>query len=101
MSIGFLVHMLLHVVVPVATAWLFFRPKFRQATWYLLAGILIDVDHLLVRPILDPNRCSVGFHLLHQYWLVPVYVLLALLPKTRLIGIGLVLHIILDWIDCH
>ncbi|WP_225986685.1 DUF6122 family protein [Rufibacter sp. LB8] len=63
--------------------------------------MLIDLDHLLADPIVDPNRCSVGFHLLQQYWLVPVYVVLAIVPKTRLIGLGLVIHILLDWLDCY
>lgn len=66
----------------------------------MLAGWLIDVDHLLVRPILDPERCSVGFHLLHSYWIIPLYLLLTIIPKTRLIGLGLVIHIVLDYIEC-
>ncbi|WP_255593817.1 DUF6122 family protein [Pontibacter sp. HSC-14F20] len=93
--------MLLHIAVPLAVAALFYREQFTRASLLILAGLIIDADHLLVRPILDPMRCSVGFHLLHQYWLIPVYVLLALIPKTRLVGIGLVIHIALDWMHCH
>lgn len=100
MSLSFLFHMFLHVAVPVAVAWLFFRQDFRRAALIMVAANLIDIDHLLADPIVDPNRCSVGFHLLHQYWIIPVYVLLALIPKTRLIGLGLVIHIVLDYIDC-
>lgn len=92
--------MFLHVAVPVAVAWLFFRQEFKRATLLMVAANLIDIDHLLADPILDPDRCSVGFHLLHQYWEIPIYVLLTLVPKTRLIGIGLVIHIVLDYIDC-
>lgn len=92
--------MVLHVAVPVAIAWFFYRPEFRRATVLLLAGILIDLDHLLATPVVDSNRCSVGYHLLHQYWLIPVYVLLAVIPRTRLVGIGLVVHIVLDYIYC-
>lgn len=65
MSGAFLLHMVLHVLVPVAIAWLFYRPVFKRATLLLLAGTLIDLDHLLANPIVDPNRCSVGYHLLH------------------------------------
>jgi hypothetical protein len=100
MSVGFLFHMFLHVAVPVAVAWLFFRQDFRWAVLIMVAANLIDLDHLLADPIVDSDRCSVGFHLLHQYWLIPVYVLLALIPKARLIGLGLVIHIGLDYIDC-
>ncbi|ALJ01003.1 DUF6122 family protein [Rufibacter tibetensis] len=100
MSSAFLLHMVLHVVVPVAIAWVFYRSIFKRASLLLLAGILIDLDHLLANPIVDPNRCSVGYHLLHQYWLIPVYGLLVIFPRTRLVGIGLGIHIVLDYIDC-
>ncbi len=66
----------------------------------MLSGILIDIDHLAANPIVDPDRCSVGYHLLHSFWLIPVYVALALYPKTRLVGFGLVIHIILDTAEC-
>ncbi|GGF80210.1 hypothetical protein GCM10011375_39100 [Hymenobacter qilianensis] len=73
MSGAFLLHMVLPVVVPMAIAWLFYQSLFKRATLLLLAGILLDLDHLLANPIVDPNRCSVGYQLLHQYWLIPVY----------------------------
>ncbi|MFB9864899.1 DUF6122 family protein [Rufibacter immobilis] len=92
--------MVLHLVVPVVIAWLLFRPIFKKAALLMLAGNLLDLDHLLANPIIDPNRCSVGYHMLHQYWLIPLYVFLAVFSKTRLIGIGLVVHIILDYTDC-
>lgn len=101
MTLSFALHMFLHVAVPLAVAALFYKESFTRASLLMLAGIAIDVDHLLVRPILDPDRCSVGFHLLHQYWIFPLYVVLALIPKTRLVGLGLVIHIILDWLDCY
>lgn len=97
---AFIFHMLLHIAGPFIIAALFFRKNFLRAGLLILAGILIDVDHLLANPILDPNRCSVGFHLLHSYWLLPLYVILALVPKTRLVGIGLVFHIVIDWLEC-
>jgi hypothetical protein len=31
---------------------------------------------------------------------IAVYVGLAAIPKTRLIGLGLVIHMALDWLDC-
>lgn len=100
LSPPFLLHIFLHVAVPLVVAALFFRKDFRHAALIMLAGILIDLDHLLASPIVDPDRCSVGYHLLHSYWLIPVYVALALYPKTRLIGLGLVIHIILDTAEC-
>ena len=96
----FLLHMFLHIAVPFAMAAIFFRKNFWRAAWIMLAGILIDLDHLAASPIVDPDRCSVGYHLLHSFWLIPVYTALALYPKTRLIGLGLMIHIILDTAEC-
>lgn len=100
MSLGFLWHLLLHLAVPVAIAWLFFRSDFKRAALIMFSAILIDLDHLLADPIVDPNRCSVGFHPLHSYWILPLYMLLCFFPRTRLIGLGLVIHIALDWLEC-
>lgn len=100
MSLGFLWHLVLHLAVPVAVAWLFFRSDFKRAALVMFSTMLIDLDHLLADPIVDPNRCSVGFHPLHSYWILPLYVLLCFFPKTRLIGLGLVIHIALDWLEC-
>ncbi|SHG58712.1 hypothetical protein SAMN04488522_106168 [Pedobacter caeni] len=66
----------------------------------MMATMVVDLDHLLAVPIYDPNRCSIGFHPLHSYYAIGVYVILLFFPKTRLVGIGLVIHMILDYIDC-
>jgi len=65
------------------------------------ATMLVDLDHLLANPIYDPNRCSIGFHPLHTTFPVIVYMLLTLSSKTRLVGLGLVIHMALDYIDCY
>ncbi|SIT77265.1 DUF6122 family protein [Pontibacter indicus] len=101
MTLSFAIHIILHMLVPILVAALFYREQLRFASLMMLAGWLIDFDHLLVTPIIDQDRCSIGFHLLHRYWLVPIYTILALIPKTRLIGLGLLIHIVLDWIDCY
>lgn len=66
----------------------------------MVATMAVDLDHLLAVPVYDPNRCSIGFHPLHSYYAIGVYVILLFFPKTRLVGIGLVIHMILDYIDC-
>lgn len=63
--------------------------------------MLIDIDHLLAVPIFDPYRCSINFHPLHTYWAFGVYVILLFFRKTRLVGIGLTLHLVTDFIDCY
>lgn len=82
----------------VAVAW-------RQKQWLkpycvLMATMLVDLDHLLANPIYDPNRCSIGFHPLHHPIVFVVYIGLAIYPKTRLVGVGLLIHMMLDGIDC-
>ena len=67
----------------------------------MMATMLVDLDHLLATPIYDPARCSIGFHPLHTLAPVVAYCLLCALPKTRYIGIGLVIHMLLDSLDCQ
>ncbi len=67
----------------------------------MMAGMLIDIDHLLADPIYDPTRCSIGFHPLHTSIPIVLYVLALAHPKTRLLAIGLCIHIALDSIDCQ
>lgn len=66
----------------------------------MVLGLLIDLDHLLATPIFSNNRCSINFHPLHTYYAIVVYILLLIPNRTRLIGIGLVIHIIADYTDC-
>lgn len=65
-----------------------------------LATMLVDLDHLLATPIFDPNRCSIGFHPLHSYWAIFIYIIGLGWSKTRLVSIGLLLHMFIDWQDC-
>lgn len=100
MSVGPIVHVLLHVLVPLAVALVFFRSRWRHALLLMLCGWLIDVDHLLAEPVYSPNRCSIGFHPLHTAPAIAGYGALLLVPQTRLLGLGLVIHIGLDAADC-
>jgi hypothetical protein len=66
----------------------------------MMVAMIIDLDHLFADPIFDPNRCGINFHLLHSFPAIAVYGLFAVIPKTRLFGLGLVIHIMLDGLDC-
>ena len=96
-----LVHYTLHLLVPGLIAFIFFRNQWKKAWLIMLATMLIDVDHLLATPIFDPNRCSIGFHPLHTYWATAVYLVLFFFKKTRIIAVGLLFHILTDFIDCQ
>ena len=60
----------------------------------------VDFDHFLADPIYDPNRCGIGFHPLHSYGAIGAYLLMIAIPKIRMVGIGLVIHMALDKLDC-
>ena len=96
-----MLHISLHLVVPLVVVGLFFMKDWKIAYFIMLSTMLVDLDHLLVNPIYDPNRCSIGFHPLHQPWFIAFYFILSFYPKTRLIGVGLVIHMVLDAIDCY
>ncbi len=94
-------HILLHFIAPAIVAALFFRRDWKVAYPIMIATMLVDLDHLLADPIYDPQRCSIGFHPLHSLWAVPVYVALCFPEKTRFIGLGLVIHLVVDSFDCQ
>ena len=89
-----------HFLLPLAAALIWFKPNWKVAYLIMIAGMLIDLDHLLADPVFDPNRCSINFHPLHTYYALAVYIALLFFKKTRLIGLGLVIHIIADTVDC-
>lgn len=95
-----LLHYGMHFIMPFIIAFVFFKKDFWKASFLILAANLIDLDHLLANPIFDPNRCSIGFHFLHSYTAIVIYALLLLIPKIRIVAIGLLLHIITDFWDC-
>lgn len=94
------IHYFLHFGFPLLIAAVFYRPAWIKAYVILMLTMLVDADHLLAIPIFDPCRCSVGFHPLHSYPAITVYMILLIWPKTRLVGIGLLLHMLTDSIDC-
>jgi hypothetical protein len=100
MEIRPLLHIALHVLAPLAVAVICYRGRWYRAWLIMLAGWLIDVDHLLADPVYDPGRCSVTTHLLHRWPAQVLYLLLAMVPRTRLLGLGLVIHVLLDALDC-
>jgi hypothetical protein len=62
--------------------------------------MLIDIDHLLANPIFDTSRCSINFHPLHSYYAIVIYIFMLIPNKTRILAIGLLIHILADSVDC-
>jgi len=81
-------------------AYLFFKKIWFSVYQVLLLTMLVDVDHLIADPIFELCRCSIGFHPLHSYIAIMIYMLLLLVPKLRVAGIGLLMHMATDAIDC-
>ena len=91
---------MLHAVIPGITAILAFPKIWLQAWLLMILTMAIDLDHLFAVPVYDPERCSINFHPLHSYPAIGAYFLLLLIPKLRIIGVGLLLHTGVDLIDC-
>jgi len=112
-----MIHILLHFAVPLVVALGIYRPAWRSAFLVMVATMVVDADHLLATPIYDPDRCSIGFHPLHTVPVIAVYAVLFAWPLVvqarerdrdwprrgryiHLVGLGLLIHMALDWIDC-
>jgi len=95
------IHYFLHFGFPILIARLCFKSDWKNVSIYFLATMLVDLDHLIANPIFKPNRCSIDFHFLHTYYAMAVYVGLLFLKRPfNLIGIGLLFHMLTDFIDC-
>ncbi|MEQ8525387.1 DUF6122 family protein [Gracilimonas sp.] len=112
-----MLHILLHFIIPLIVAWVFFRKKWKSAFLILIATMIVDVDHLLANTVYDPNRCSIGFHPLHTVWAILFYMSMFMVPfflKSKKLsekagkwnhwiqvaGLGLLIHMALDGLDC-
>lgn len=112
-----MIHIVLHFVIPVIIALLFYRSGWKMAALLMISTMLVDLDHLFATPIYDPDRCSIGFHPLHTIPAILIYVVLFTGPlvavtksiakkyikslrRIHLVGLGLLIHMALDWIDC-
>jgi Family of unknown function (DUF6122) len=113
------IHIALHVAVPLLVAFWFYRPRWHHTAMVLLATMVVDLDHLLAQPIYDAQRCSIGFHPLHTVGAIAIYAVLFVVPLMprvgvgaskpavrratqllHLIGLGLLIHMALDLGDC-
>lgn len=95
-----MLHAFLHLAVPALLAWSGTLQQWWRRYLWLLAGLLVDADHLLASPIHDAQRCSMGFHPLHTWPAVLIYAVLTAYKPTRWLGYGLLLHMALDALDC-
>ncbi|MDO8561459.1 MAG: DUF6122 family protein [bacterium] len=66
----------------------------------MLSSNLIDLDHLLSRPIYHPKRNPFKTHFLHKQWrgLLVLSILMLFVRPVAFLGIGLLLHFFLDYL---
>lgn len=93
-------HYGIHFVVPFLVVFIFFKSNWKYAYLIMILTMFIDLDHLLATPIFNANRCSINFHPLHSYIAIGFYALFIIPKKTRLLGLGLIIHIFADTVDC-
>jgi len=95
------IHYSLHFVFPLFVAFIYFRKDWKNVYLIMLLTMMVDLDHLIANPIYQANRCSINFHPLHTYYAIAGYIILIFFRKPlNIIGIGLLLHMLTDWIDC-
>lgn len=117
-----IIHYSLHFLAPGIIAYVFFRKRWQSAWLIMIATMLVDLDHIYAckdmfpfsggyqwhglshilecKEIFVADRCSIGFHPLHSYPAIGVYMFLLLFPKTRIVAVGLLFHMLTDYQDC-
>tara|TARA_R100000935_G_C2837291_1_gene168887 strand:- start:2015 stop:2383 length:369 start_codon:yes stop_codon:yes gene_type:complete len=98
-----IVHYSLHFLVIGAIAYWYDRKQWKRNWLILMATMLVDLDHVFATPLFDPNRCGIGYHPLHTEIAIIIYFAGVFLIKDKLfklIFIGLLFHMITDFIDC-
>ncbi|QNJ98545.1 DUF6122 family protein [Constantimarinum furrinae] len=95
-----IVHYSLHFLFPGVIAIIFYRKQWKTAWLIMIATMLVDLDHLLATPLFSADRCSINYHPLHSYYIFPVYGIMLFFKKTRILAIGLLLHMATDGLDC-
>lgn len=95
-----IIHYGLHFLLPLAVARIFYKDRWGRVYVIFILTMLVDLDHLLADPVFQANRCSIGFHPLHSYIAIGIYVLMLLHPKLRVVALGLLMHMAADGIDC-
>ena len=95
-----IVHLSGHLLLPAAIAYSGYGSNWKSAAKVMLASNLVDADHLLAKPIYDPDRCSIGTHPLHSLPAIGIYSAMTLNQRTQELGIGLLTHMAVDFVDC-
>ena len=95
-----IIHIILHFLVPFIVAKTAWKEQWLWPFIIMSLTLVIDFDHFLAEPVFDPNRCSLGFHPLHSWPAIGIYLVSLFSHRLRIIAIGLLIHLALDGTDC-
>ena len=95
-----IIHMTLHFLVPFMVAKTVWKENWFSPFIIMALTIAVDIDHLLADPIFEPNRCSLGFHPLHSWPAIAVYLVSIFSSRLRIVALGVLIHMGLDGADC-
>jgi hypothetical protein len=90
----------MHFAVPGIAAKILYKERWKTSWLVMVLTLVVDLDHLLSNPVFDPDRCSIGFHPLHSYYPICIYAIMLSSSKLRIISVGLLIHMLLDAVDC-
>ena len=95
-----ILHYGFHILLPLFAVMLLYKNA--PAKYYLFVSLnmLVDLDHLFSVPVFDPERCSIGSHLLHSPLAISIYFIMLIFPATRIFALGLCIHMTIDLLDC-
>jgi len=95
-----IIHMILHFLVPLMVAKTVWKENWFPPFIIMALTIAVDFDHLLADPIFDPNRCVLGFHPLHSWPAIAVYLVAIFSSRLLIVALGLLIHMGIDGTDC-
>ncbi len=95
-----LIHIISNLVLIAIISFFDKKTPFKKIFLLVILSNFIDLDHIVANPVYDPSRCSINFHPLHSWYLFPVYLVGIFLKKYKYLFYGIILHLILDKIDC-
>ena len=84
--------MILHFLVSFMVAKTAWKENWLFQFIIMVLTIVVDFDHLLADPIFDPNRSGLGFHHLHSWPTIAVYLVSIFSPRLRIVTLGLLIH---------
>ena len=93
-------HLAGHTLLPIAISYAGYGSLWKSSAKIMIASNIVDVDHLSAKPIYNPNRCSLEFHPLHSLPMMGLYSAMLFIDETQELGVGLLTHMAVDYVDC-